>query len=425
MPFNGSQILCVFASACRSFRSLREIFKAFFCTVRVLILHQHFKTPSTGGAIRSYYLAKALLDHGHQAVVITADPEGNERTETYEGIEVHYVAVAYNNSYGFYARGMSFLKFVFLAGGQARRVGHIDLCYAISVPITVSIAARWMRFWRRIPYVLEIGDLWPDAPIELGFVKNPLLKKFLYRIERMAYKKARALVALSPDIQKVVQSRAPGKQVHMIPNMADCDFFKPEVKDKALELKFGVEGKFVISYLGTLGFANGLDYLLECARMSAKAKLPLHFLLAGEGASKDPLVKSANDLGLTNVTFLPHTDRGGVREILNVTDAVFVCYRNVPILSTGSPNKFFDGLAAGKPIIINFAGWIKSEIEETGCGVYVDATQPQRFVPSIETLINGKSRTVYGSMARNLALEKFSRQLLANDWVQSTFTNQK
>ena len=90
-------------------------------------------------------------------------------------------------------------------------------------------------------------------------------------------------------------------------------------------------------------------------------------------------MKSANDLGLTNITFLAHTNRDGVKEIMNVTDAVFVCYRNSPVLSTGSPNKFFDGLAAGKPIIINFGGWIKSEIEKSACGVYVDPAQPQRF----------------------------------------------
>jgi glycosyltransferase involved in cell wall biosynthesis len=388
--------------------------------MRVLILHQHFKTPTTGGAIRSYYLAKALLDHGHKVVVVTADPEGDERTEDYEGIEVHYVPVAYDNSYGFYARGWSFLKFVFLAGGQARRVGHIDLCYAISVPITVSIAARWMRFWRRIPYVLEIGDLWPDAPIELGFVKNPLLKKILFRIERMAYKKSRALVALSPDIQKVVQARAPGKTVHMIPNMADCDFFKPETKVRSLEHKFGVEGKFVISYLGTMGFANGLDYLLDCARMSAKANLPVHFLLAGEGALKERLIKSANDLGLTNITFLAHTNRDGVKEIMNVTDAVFVCYRNVPILSTGSPNKFFDGLAAGKLVIVNFGGWIKNEVESANCGVLLDAAHPSSFVSLLEKVVKDPlTRASYGTKARTLAAEKFSRERLVKNWVGS------
>jgi glycosyltransferase involved in cell wall biosynthesis len=402
-----------------------KTFSPFLCEVRVLILHQHFKTPSTGGAIRSYYLAKALLDHGHRAVVITADPEGQERTETYEGIEVHYVAVAYNNSFGFYARGWSFLKFVFLAGGQARRVGRIDMCYAISVPITVSIAARWMRFWRRIPYMLEIGDLWPDAPIELGFVQNALLKKFLFRIERMAYMKARALVALSPAIQKVVQSRAPGKKVHMIPNMADCDFFKPESKNTSLEQKFGVEGKFVISYLGTMGFANGLDYVLECARMSAKVGQPVHFLLVGEGALKDGLVNSAQRLGLTNVTFLPHTNRDGVKEILNVTDAVFVCYRNVPILSTGSPNKFFDGLAAGKVIVINFSGWIRSAIETSECGVYVDPAQPSGFTAAVEKLIGRSAeKAAYGARAQSLALEKFNRRRLSEEWVRSVIQSQ-
>ena len=388
--------------------------------MRILILHQHFKTPSTGGAIRSYYLAKALLDHGHQVVVITADPEGNERTENYEGIEVHYVAVTYNNSYGFYARGMSFLKFVFLAGGQARRVGHIDLCYAISVPITVSIAARWMRFWRRIPYVLEIGDLWPDAPIELGFVRNALLKKFLFRIERMAYRKAKALVALSPEIQKVVQSRAPGKVVHMIPNMADCEFFKPEPKDKTLERKLDVEGKFVISYLGTMGFANGLECVIDYAKASADMGLPVHFLLAGDGAMKETLMKRAGEIGLSNLTFLAHTNRDGVREILNVSDAILVTYRNSPILSTGSPNKFFDGLAAGKIVVINFGGWIMMKIMNVACGVWVDPVHPAGFLSAMRRLTMDSSlQSSQASQARALALAEFDRKKLSDEWVSA------
>jgi glycosyltransferase involved in cell wall biosynthesis len=395
---------------------LREIFTALLYSVKVLILHQHFKTPATGGAIRSYYLAKALIDHGHTPVVVTADPEGNERTETYEGIEVHYVAVAYNNAFGFYARGWSFLKFLFLAGGEARRINGIDICYAISVPITVSIAARWMRFWRRIPYVLEVGDLWPDAPVELGFVKNELLKRFLYRVERLAYKKARSIVALSPDIQRVVQSRAPGKEVHMIPNMADCDYFVPSGKDPSLERKLAVEKKFVVSYLGAFGFANGLDYLIECARKAASVQSPVHFLLAGEGAFKERLVATTARLGLNNITFMPHVNREGVKEIMNVTDAIFVSYRNVEILSTGSPNKFFDGLAAGKLIIINFGGWIRKEVISTGAGIAID--DPSHFVDLISPLMERKNAYSSASVsARQLAEKKYSRALLTREWI--------
>jgi glycosyltransferase involved in cell wall biosynthesis len=387
----------------------------FFAVVKVLILHQHFKTPATGGAIRSYYLAKALIDHGHEVVVVTADPEGHERTETYEGIEVHYVAVAYDNSYGFYARGWAFLKFVFLAGGEARRIRGIDLCYAISVPITVSIAARWMRFWRRVPYVLEVGDLWPDAPIEMGFVRSQLLKSYLFRVERMAYKKARSIVALSPDIQKVVQSRAPGKHVAMIPNMADCEFFQPEEKDPSLARKFGVEGKFVVSYLGAMGFANGLDYILDCAREAGKSQLPIHFLLAGDGAHRETLVRVAAEHGLGNVTILPFTNRDGVKEIMNVTDAVFVCYRDISILSTGSPNKFFDGLAAGKVIVLNFGGWIKNEIEASGCGFSADPQQPADFLRKVEPIIKNRNR--YSEAARKLGMSKFERKELTEQWI--------
>jgi glycosyltransferase involved in cell wall biosynthesis len=275
-----------------------------------------------------------------------------------------------------------------------------------------------MRFWRRIPYVLEVGDLWPDAPIELGFVQSSLLKKFLFRIERAAYKNARAIVALSPEIQQVVQSRAPGKQVHMIPNMADCDFFRPEEKRKSVEQKLGVENKFVISYLGAFGFANGLDYLLECAVLAARARLPVQFLLAGDGALKEDLARKAGELGLSNVTFLPYTNRDGVKEIMNVTDAMFVCYRNSPILATGSPNKFFDGLASGKLIIINFGGWIRKEVTTSGCGIALDGNAPSLFPTMIQPVVENRDQhSAAARAARQLAERNYSRSLLCKEWI--------
>ncbi len=256
--------------------------------MKILILHQHFKTPQSGGAIRSYFLAKALVENGHRVVVITGH-NGEAKPENLEGIMVRYLSIPYDNRFGFYARGQSFVKYISEATREAGNFKDFDYCYAISVPLTIGIVAMRIKRRYKIPFIFEVGDLWPDAPIQMGFVNSYFLKQFLFGLEKRIYQSAKSIVALSPSIKSAVERKVPGKIVPMIPNMADTVFYKPEIKNKELERKYDVEGKFVISYIGALGVANGLDYFLDCARASQKANLPIHFYLCGDGAMLDHL----------------------------------------------------------------------------------------------------------------------------------------
>ena len=385
--------------------------------MKILILHQHFKTPQSGGAIRSYYLAKALTEKGHRVVVITAHNE-KAQAENLEGIEVHYLSIPYDNRFGFYARGRSFLSYISGATRKAGDFKDFDYCYAISVPLTIGIAAMRIKSRYQIPFIFEVGDLWPDAPIQMGFVNSYFLKQFLYGLEKRIYQSAKSVVALSPSIKSAVEKKVPGKAMHLIPNMADTGFYQPEMKKPELVRKYKVENKFVVSYIGALGVANGLDYFLDCARASQKANLAIHFFLCGDGAMLDHLQNTSKKLQLQNFSVLPFQNREGVRELMNVTDASFICYKPIPILETGSPNKFFDGLAAGKMIIINFGGWIRKEIEENRCGFYVDLNHPTDFVKKIESVINdSKLLDNYKIASRELAERKYSRDQLSKEFV--------
>jgi glycosyltransferase involved in cell wall biosynthesis len=386
--------------------------------VKVLILHQHFNTPQKGGALRSYYLAKALTDQGIHTVVITGHNENVQRMETIEGIEVHYLPIAYQNQFGFYKRSVSFLKYIMQSVRVAGTLKDVDLCYAISVPLTIGLAALWIKKRFKIPYIFEVGDLWPDAPIQIGVIKNYFLKQSLYSLEKYIYDEANSVVALSSMIKAAIEKKSPGKKVHLITNMADTDFYCPESKDPALEAKYSVQGKLVVSYIGAVGYANGLDYFLECARNCQKASLPVHFLLCGDGGMANRLRESTARIQLSNLTFVPFTNRDGVKELMNITDASFICYRPLPILETGSPNKYFDGLAAGKLIIVNFGGWIKEEIEKYSCGFYSDPKHPAAFVQKIQVYIADKSLLKQSQQAsRLLAEEKYSRKKLSNEFA--------
>ncbi|HET9053657.1 MAG TPA: glycosyltransferase family 4 protein [Cyclobacteriaceae bacterium] len=384
--------------------------------MKVLILHQYFNTPETGGPLRSYYLAKALVEKGLRPVVITTHNGNDFRIEDVEGIEVHYLPIPYSNSFGFIKRIASFLKFVLSIVREAGKFKGYDVCYAISTPLTIGLAAVWIKWRYKIPYLFEVGDLWPEAPIQIGIIKNPLLKTTLYRLEKSIYKRAQSIVALSEDIREAIVVKIPGKKIDVIPNMADTDFYTPEEKSPALEKKFGVEGKFVLSYIGTFGLANGLEHMLACAK-EVTAESRYHFILCGDGARRNALLKEAERLKLSNISFIPMQDRAGVKEILTVTDAAFISYQPLPVLETGSPNKYFDALAAGKMIVANFKGWIKEEIEATGCGIFADS--PEMFVEKISPVVQQPDRLKkYQQQSRALAEERYARTTLCDAWLK-------
>ena len=382
--------------------------------MKILILHQHYKDPAKGGAIRSYYLATALVNAGHQVTVLSAHAQGGQQFLHPEGFEVVMLAVPYKNEFTFWKRSVAFLRFAFAIVRQGGRFRGYDLCYAISTPLTIGLPAWWLKIRYGIPFLFEVGDLWPEVPIQLGFIKSPLLQMVLRAFEKQMYHQARAIVALSPAIQTAVQIRAPRRTVHFIPNMADTDFYRPEEKLPETERKFGVEKRFVVSYLGALGYANGLDFLLECANACRKAGAPVHFLVGGEGAHASRLRDTAKRMQLPNVSFLGMLTRDQVREVLAVTDAVLISYRSEPILETGSPNKYFDGLAAGKLVIINFSGWIRSEIEREQCGLWVNPQQPSEFVRKLEIFWQQPAQLkTHKACARNLALSAYARTILS------------
>ncbi len=200
--------------------------------------------------------------------------------------------------------------------------------------------------------------------------------------------------------------------------MADIDFFKPSVKHPDLEEKYKVKNAFVVSYIGAIGLANGLDYFLQCAKVSQRSTLPLRFLICGDGAMLQELKNSAMQIGLDNVSFIPFQNRDGVNEIMNISDAIFVCYKPVAILETGSPNKYFDGLSAGKLIVMNFGGWIRKEIEENRCGIYIDPHDPHDFLQKIEPFILNRAHLkAFQQSARILAEQSYSRKILGEKFV--------
>ncbi len=398
----------------------------FLCIVKILILHQHYNAPTAGGAIRSYYLATALVAAGYEVTVLgTHSQKSTSRTRTAEGFELVLLPIAYKNEFSFWLRTRAFLAFAWGAVRVGARFRDYDFCYAISTPLTVGLPACWFKWRYGIPFFFEVGDLWPEAPIQLGFIRSPILRVVLRGFEKFFYHQSRAIVALSPAIQAAVQKQAPQHLVHLVPNMADTGYYQPGTKSQTAKTKYQTANQFVVSYLGALGYANGLDFLLECANACRKADVPVHFLVGGAGAEEPRLRKTAEQLGLKNITFLGLLPRDQVRDVLSVTDAVLISYRSVSVLETGSPNKYFDGLAAGKLIVINFGGWIRQEIERESCGVWVNTHQPSEFVKKLEPFWQQPELLAHHqTQARKLAERKYARTNLSAAFARIFQTRQ-
>lgn len=349
--------------------------------MKILYIHQYFKTPLEGGSIRSYYLAKGLVDEGHEVAMITTH-EGKKEVKNVDGIEVHYLPVSYDNKFGFLKRIWSFLSFVRHAKKEARTVSGIDLAYVMTTPLSTGFIALYLKKTFNIPYYFEVGDLWPEAPIQMRVFKNRFLKKWLYSLEKKFYFEADKVIALSPAIRNYIEKVSPNTKVYVIPNMADCDFFDADLRIGDISNK----NNFQITYCGAIGKANHLEFLLNAAAEVKNQKLPIHFNIIGYGSELSRLKSQYRKLW--NVSFYEHADKEGVKKLLNESDAVYVSFKDVKVLNTGSPNKFFDSLAAGKLTIINFDGWIRSIVEKNKCGFYHDPHKPAEFARKLKVFLN-------------------------------------
>lgn len=382
-----------------------------FC-VKILYIHQYFKTPSEGGSIRSYYLAKGLVDHGFVVEMVTTWNKQAYEVKDVDGIRVHYLPVYYDNHLGFWKRIYAFLKFVVLACKLIPKLQRPDICYAMTTPLTVGLIALWIKRRLGIGYYFEIGDLWPAAPIQMGIIKNPVLKHLLYSFERKIYRHAEKIIALSPGIRDSVEAVVPDKDVYFIPNMSDCSFFRMECKETKTETDFNVKDKFVISYIGAAGKANHLEYLLDAA-VSCQAKgYPVQFLVAAYGSELERIKRIATAKQVSNINFLPYQSKAELRKVLNITDAVYISYAPVHVLQTGSPNKFFDALASGKLVILNTSGWLREITELNKCGFYYDPKAPETFIKQLKPFIKDPNLLFsYQKNARNVAEQYYSRAL--------------
>lgn len=383
--------------------------------MEIAYIHQYFRTPEDGGALRSYYIAQALVDRGHRVHMITAHNERRRRVTDCQGITVHYLPVAYHNNYGFFRRIWSFLRFAALAYREILKLPAPDLCYASSTPLTAGLPALSMFRRSRTPFVFEVRDLWPEAPVQLGILKNRWLIAIARWFEKRLYRKSAAVVALSEASFRHIRKEAPQADLYLVPNMADCRFFQATARQLSLD----ASAPFVLCYTGALGYVNHLETLLYAVRHCEDARVPLIVHIAGGGARRKALQVLGEELELRSVVFHGHLDKYKTRQLLHQSDAAYISFRSDPVLQGSSPNKLFDALAAGKAVITNTGGWMHRLIEEEELGFYCDPSDPSQLSLLIQHYYRDPDLLrAQQQRARKIAENRFSRELLCDRIVE-------
>jgi len=382
--------------------------------MRIVYIHQYFLTPEEGGAVRSFHLAKGMVDAGMDVEMITAHNKPEYDFRIISGIKVHYLPVAYDNAFGFGKRVYAFINFVRQTKRLLKKIKRPDLLYITSTPLTTGMIGLWAKRKLALPYIFEVRDLWPEAPIQVGAIKQPLLKKTLYRLEKRIYRHALQVVALSPGIRNYIQVKVPEASISLIPNFSDVNFFKPtEKKDPDyLESLGWEENRLTISYTGAIGDVNAVGELLILAKAARENGKLWQFAIMGKGKRLSELKAKARALQLTNLKFVPFGNKEAVRRLLNATDLAFISFDHLPVLKTNSPNKFFDALAMGNAIIVNHKGWVCDLVDSNQLGMFFDAKKPMLAIKQLEKLDeNRKSLTAMGKRARELAELHFTKEM--------------
>ena len=349
--------------------------------MKIIYLHQYFRLPCQSGGTRSYDLAKSFVDKGIMVEVISStnnkEFEKGKRWKLieYDGIKVHYVYVDYSNDFSYLKRILSFLKFFVLSSFKIITI-KCDYVLATSTPLTIGIPALINKWIRKVPFVFEVRDVWPEAPIAIGAINNKLIKKILFWLEGIIYKNAFAIVPLSVDMYKSIAARYPEyvntKNIKVIENISEVYRFQNGYDDTKflIKEKIGDSPRFIILYAGTFGKVNGIDYVIDLAEKTIIKDSSIAYVLIGNGADKVKVRDIAFQKKLLNknVFILDAVAKEDLPQLYFESNMGSSFVIDVKELWANSANKYFDTLAAGRPILINYKGWQKDDIEKNNIG---------------------------------------------------------
>ena len=361
------------------------------------------------GSTRSFEFAKRLVQRGDTVYMVTANWQGQSKGSFSKewGINVYWAPIRYANKMNFIAKYfsyISYLGYVMIIGKKLK----YDLIIASSTPLTVAIPALIFNKLKSTKFVFEIRDLWPQLPIAVGALKSSILIRLAQFLEEKTYASAEQVIALSPGMASELKGRIPDEKLSVVTNLSDMNAFSvSDQKGVEFRNKFPrISNGPLVVYSGAFGRINGVSYVLEIADEMKKINPNVQFLLAGDGYEKEKLRMQSKKLGLLNehlfiIDYIPKSEMPSLLSAATITTSFFI---DLPEMEHNSANKFFDGLAAGKPIMINYGGWQAELLMESGAGFIIPPNDPTGAAEKLnEVILNDKKLHQMGQAARNLA----------------------
>jgi glycosyltransferase involved in cell wall biosynthesis len=389
--------------------------------MKILYFYQYFSTPKGSWGTRVYEFSKEWVKKGHNVTVVTSvysksDLKASKFIERQqiEGIHLIVLNIKIDNKQHPLRRVWTFIQYSLLSVYFAMVEKH-DVVVASSGPITVGIPALLSKIIRRKKMVFEVRDLWPDTAIEMGYVNSRLLKKMMYAFEKFCYNMSDLIVTLSPGSAQNIVSRYKNYNTISVTNSANIDLF--EHTDEKIVENFGLLDTSFAIYTGNIGEVNNSRLLLEAARRIKERSIEdLKIILVGDGQQKEELQEISEEQNLQDYfLMLDLMPKEKLVSLLKYSIASLIPLANKPLLNTSSPNKLFESLAAGVPVIQTTTGWIRELIETHDIGFTVSADEPDELVDALLTLKNKPElRSRLGKNAYRLAKSHFSKEVLAD-----------
>lgn len=396
--------------------------------LRFLLIHQIFLSSKDGGGTRHFEFARYAVKAGHDFTVIASDVsyldgkriETDGKPEQIEGIEVRRARTLNVINKGFIWRVIAFLGFMVSSVFKALGAGRVDVVMGTSPPIFQAGSAWFVSFLRRKPFLLEVRDLWPEFAVDMGVIKNRFIIWLARRVEKFLYARAAHILVNSPAFRDYMVDRHGIKpeKITLIPNGVDPSMYDPDEKGAEVRDEFNLHGRFVVTYAGAMGPANDITTTIRAAEL-LKDDERIHFLMVGDGKDRKKAEALKDELGLTNVTFAGLRSKQDMKAVLGATDACLATLMPIPMFKTVYPNKIFDYLAAGRPIIMSIDGVIREVVEKAQAGRFIEPGRPETIVEAVRAFASDpEGCAAMGRSGRAYVQQHFNRMDHAKAFVE-------
>ena len=399
--------------------------------MHILLIHQAFAALDEPGGTRHHEFARAIAAQGHRVTVITSPVSyltgstltGNPGSRTREwddGVKVLRAWTFGTLHKSFVQRVFAFLSFMAGSFFIGLGVRNVDLVWGTSPPIFQGLTAWLLARLKRVPFLFEVRDLWPTFAIAVGVLKNPALIKLSTWLEGFLYRHADRVMVNSPGFESHVKERG-ARLVELVPNSADPGMFNPANKGLLFRSANHLEDRFVVLYAGAHGLSNDLGVVVEAARLLQEEMEPARItvVLLGDGKEKPALQKRAAELKLTNLLFLPPVPKTGMADAVAGADACLAILKPIEAYKTTYPNKVFDYMAAGRPVILAIDGSIRQVVEAAQCGIFSRPGNPSEIAQAIRRLSSDNQvARAMGLRGRKYLEEHFNRNITSRKLME-------